>query len=187
MFAVLCSAVSIHAIQLQWGAGTGAAGRIYDGNVLMNNANGYTVTSYLIYLGDDATGWGDFNPAQTPITYAGKVGVPESGVHLPSLSGSNINVDSYNDGKATFGVLYIATIDGVGNTFFDGTTGAHFYMTDIFVYDTTDANRWTAGTTTFAFTEGIPTGTSSAWTPVPEPATAALALAGLALLIRRRK
>lgn len=89
------------------------------------------------------------------------------------------------------------------------TTGDLFYIVatmtqggqDYFMYigsngigaDAASVTSWAitatdnGGVDTFTWNTGVTYGGAGAWTPVPEPGTAALALAGLALLIRRRK
>lgn len=79
----------------------------------------------------------------------------------------------------TFGMLYFSE-DAAGNGYYKiAVSGSTPYLDGAPAYDQTEV------------VTSFPTMASAGWTqgyvPVPEPATAALALAGLALLIRRRK
>ncbi len=119
---------------------------------------------------------------------------------------SNEKVTGLTDGTTTITSAYYAQLTGAG-----GATGATNYGAQswaandslsafVVIFDAADvANarnyitsdvktvNWTGptGAQTLRFGTVAPAGAT--WTPVPEPSTAALALAGLALLLKRRR
>lgn len=103
---------------------------------------------------------------------------------------SNTNTDYTTAGNSFFARAY-ATFDD--KTYFidlfggSGTDGV-WTMANSGDARTTEAFAWSNATYGGATSETV--GTKNAWvavTPIPEPSSAALALAGLALLIKRRK
>ena len=176
-------AVSAQSASINWGNTTSSLIRDLSGTAMtsaMATTAGFTIT--LMYLDngmDSYPGVASVGAAVTPASFGKTPGA------LQSAS------DSY-----TFGTDYTT-----GDQFFiraTATFGGQDYYMDIFEGNTY-GNTWAiAGTDnsagdTFAWTAGTyggpagTAGTSGTWVPVPEPATAALALAGLAMLIRRRK
>ena len=184
---ILLSAFVAEAAQINWGS----KGALYDGTTIMSKANGYSTTAYLVYLGSAGATWDSFDVVSFASTksdenvVAGPKNANDYGVVVATASPYAVTVgapvgggtDVLTDGSSTFGVLYLAT----GGSFGENT----YYVTgDEFVYDTTSEN-YKAGTSTLTAQSSVPSGTT--WTAVPEPSTAALALAGLALLLKRRK
>ena len=82
-----------------------------------------------------------------------------------------------------FGLLYAYT-SGSDQYYFAGT---------VYQFSDTDTTHYNSDLQTFTWkddklaTSTDSTGASQGWVAVPEPSTAALALAGLALLLKRRK
>lgn len=188
MFAVATVAFSAQAAQINWGS----QGGLFNGAEQMRTSNGYSTTAYLVYLGTSGASWGGFD-ATAPIAVGGDVLATATATTLGTVSqtaspygfnwGDTVGAgsDVMTDGVSTFGVVFISTGGAFGATL-------HYYLSNTFTVDTSDTTlpgAWDSGTSTFAYGQAVPSG--STWTPVPEPGTAALALAGLALLIRRRR
>ena len=192
MLAIASLAVSVQSAQINWGA----SGQLYNGAQVMTSANGYTTQGYLVYLGTLGSTWASAGfDATAPIAVGGDVlrtaPVNNSALLLPTaapyapftpgVSTVGVDNDVITDGSSTFGIIFLSSGGAFGAT-------THYFLSNPFVFDTTPAagqGTWTAGTSTFQYAAPVPSG--STWTPVPEPATTALALAGLAMLIRRRK
>ena len=82
------------------------------------------------------------------------------------------------DKASSFGILYTTTQGGQD----------YYYLGQVFTFDTSSSSyNPTTSTFTATSTSAPPQGNAGAWTAVPEPSSAALALAGLALLLKRRK
>ena len=64
-----------------------------------------------------------------------------------------------------------------------------YWASDVFNVSETNPVNCTYTATSKTFTKSVTASTTinTQWAPVPEPSTAALALAGLALLLKRRK
>ena len=190
--ALVLSALMVNGAQINWGS----KGLVYDGDTVANSAAGYTITAYLFYLGDITTTtptWSStvadldhLNLAVGGNIYGEKVGAAAG--NLSATIAPYTVTTSTTSGKSVFGVLYVLT-----NTNWD--EGEYkWYASNTFVYDesissTENANgdKWTGASNTFTHsTLDTATGKAS-WVSVPEPATAGLAIAGLALLFKRRR
>ena len=103
------------------------------------------------------------------------------------VKASSKNTD-YEDAGVSFFARAYATFDGK-SYFIDlfGGTGTDnvWTMTSTGDARTTQAFKWEDGT--YGGATATAAGTKNAWVAVPEPSTAMLALAGLALLIKRRR
>ena len=104
----------------------------------------------------------------TIIDIAGS-GVTSSG-KLTGATGYNGNHFGENDSLSGFAVIFDAATLAAAD---------HYIVTDV------ASVSW--GSSTGAKSLGFGTQANATWTAVPEPSTAALALAGLALLLKRRK
>lgn len=146
---------------------------------------GKNATAYVVFLGSDTL---------SGLSYADVIAKTQVGdpytTSLGQVTKKNVAVDS---------------VDGLGNyAFYMTYVGADqktYYNVSTDVYSLTAANvaaLLNEGTmlpaSSFAFTDSKPGATlatasasSGGWVPVPEPSSAALALAGLALLIKRRR
>jgi hypothetical protein len=175
-------AVSASAAQIKWGT----TGQLFNDQTAMTTANGYSTTAYLVYLAGG--NWDIFDVATFVADTSSALGTKTAniaGVVSPATGNYAVNVgdtipgttDKIIDGSSTFGILFLST---------GGKFGAdqYYYQSDVYTFDTS-ASQYDAATEKFTATAAVSSG--STWTAVPEPASAMLALAGVAMLIRRRK
>ena len=179
-------APSAHALSFNWSA----SGILYDGT-RFNKTTGANVTAYLVYLGTDesySTSY-DVNKESTASSIISSVGTQadyKTGTTAAGKITQDFEFDSgaYGNGD-TFGILLSYTASGT--TYFNLSSSTYTLS------GLTDDPTQTIADATFTFSYSGPTesktiSSGSGWVlAVPEPSTAALALAGLALLIRRRK
>ena len=183
---IMATIVSANALTFAWGMGTTRA-QFPTGTYVIDGS----VTAYLVYLGDSAAatytidGYGLSNPTvdtgvstSTGLT-SSKGRITES---FQQVYGSAVGSGTFVDG-ATFGLL-LTHVDA----------GVTWYNLAADKYTVTgaadDTSTLANAVFTFSFAnsgQGTPLTAGGGWVAVPEPATAALALAGLAMLIRRRK
>jgi len=199
--AIAFFAIFVHGAQINWGNNANAMySTLVEGVPTtpqqMSTGNGYTITAYLIYLGESGATWDEnftvTSAAPIPVggdvlgtknsNAAGRVSPtsnPLTGLNLDStLIGAKGDV--FTENVSTFGVLYIATNTGWD----DGAFAWHISIP--YTYSSTifqSGAKYTGGQ------YYIETPSTAMWTfvPIPEPATAGLALAGLALLFRRKR
>ena len=168
-----------NAASIQWELNT-AAKVNFDTKSVGKNA-----TAYVVFLGTDSL---------SALTYADFIAKTQVGdsytTSLGQLKKLDVEVDS-DTGLGNYG-LYMTYV---------GTDSKTYYNISTSIYSLTAANvqaLLSEGTalpsSSFAFTDSKPTtslattsAASGGWVAVPEPSTAALALAGLALLLKRRK
>ena len=176
------------AVTMQWGGQYIA----FNGNTLKSNSN---VTGYLIALSSFASSY-TLNDTFTPSSIKDAGAETDSVVDTKNktsavgkLTGTwTIDTDTYSNGS-TFAVLL--KFDNTG----EGGDGKVYYnlskelvtMSGMATDPPANANNTIAE---FSYATSTTPGKLSAgggWTAVPEPSTAMLALAGLALLLKRRK
>ena len=174
-------ATTASAATIKWGA-SGAA--YYGDTLLKNDAS----TAYLVYLGENKSDWTsynfktDFEDSRLQSKAMSALGAAGSNNQFKVTEGSAIGgIDSlealFADKKSSFGILYTTTQGGKD----------YYYLGQVFTFDSTNTSAYNGTTQTFTATSTSAPGKTTTWTPVPEPSTAALALAGLALLLKRRK
>jgi hypothetical protein len=187
---VALAGVSSFGATVNWGIGAS----YYETTRIAQGA----ATAYLVYLGNSSS-WEAYGTAA--IVEIAKNGSTEnaSATSLPNggASGSlemtagspyayvvneQTSVTSVTAPVASnFGLLYVK---GTGND-------AYYYTGSIYSFSEDDSTHYNATLKTFTWKDDKVASNASAsaqgWTPVPEPSTAALALAGLALLLKRRK
>ena len=178
ILATLLVAGATQAATLTWGWKSSAAVK-FDATAL-----GSAGTAYLLFIGD--SGVNDYTFAQyvamasddksdqyvtSTATKVGKINV--AAVQTEDTPGNFVSVLSFvNDGKTYWNVsssVYALTEANIKALDEEGTA-----LPD----------------SSFAFSSSVSSGSGSVgggWAQVPEPSTAALALAGLALLLKRRK
>ena len=172
--------VTAQSATIKWG-GTGAVN--YGDTKLKNGA----ATAYLVYLGESVTDWSSWSYSESfetsqlaskATTSLSSIGNGNTfAVTVGSALGGISNISSVlKDGASSFGIIFTTTQDGVD----------YYYQGDVFTYDTSSSN-YSSTTDTFTSTTTVAPTATDKWTAVPEPSTAALALAGLALLLKRRK
>ena len=157
-------------------------------------------TGYLVYLGSAGTTWENTSVNYKAIaegtsenylakktSSTGKVtgSVEATEDVTPVFSGSQTIIA---DGNSVFGIL-LAYVDSAENKTYYHLGGTYLFDTSL---DTEHGGTYTPGTKMFTWTDAAVASNSSGpaaqgWVAVPEPSTAALALAGLALLLKRRK
>ena len=166
------------AVNMNWGA----TGIKFDGNTLKSDA---TVTGYLIALTSFATSY-TLTDSFSASDIGTQVDTKNKTSAVGKLSGSwTIDTDTYDNGS-TFAMLLVYTGAADGKTYYNLSSG----LVEISGMSTDPPVNAGDTASTFSFSTSSEKGKLSAgggWTAVPEPSTAMLALAGLALLIRRRK
>ncbi len=175
-------AVSASAAQIKWGT----TGQLFNDQTAMTTANGYSTTAYLVYLAGG--NWDSFDMASFAESPSGVVAGKKANV-MGTISATSGNysfaigdtiagsTDKIVDGVSTFGIVFLST----GGAFGSDT---YYVQSDVYKFDTGSSN-YNAGLETLTMQPAVAKG--STWTAVPEPASAMLALAGVAMLIRRRK
>ena len=178
---IALTAIAAQAATIKWGA-SGTAN--YGSTLLKSGAS----TAYLVYLGENVSDWSGFSFADDFVgsrlaskdttTYA-NIGsnsfIATEGSSLGGLDSVSANL---TDKKSSFGVLFTTTQGGKD----------YYYLGDVFTFDTSSTS-YNGTTKIFTATSTAAPSSSATWTEaaVPEPATGALALAGVALLFRRRR
>lgn len=185
---VMATVVSANALTFAWGTATTRV-QFPTGTYVTDGS----VTAYLVYLGDSAAatysidGYGLSNPTVDTGTSTVTGLTSTKGRITESFQqnyGSAVGSGTFIDG-ATFGLL-LTHVDA-------GVTWYNLSSTKYTVSGAADdTSALNDAVFSFSFAnngQGTPLTSGGGWVaaPIPEPATAALALAGLAMLIRRRK
>ena len=192
--AAIMAATIAQAGSFQWGTGTVKVS--FDGTAF--TSAGSSVMGYLVFLGT-AT---DTSSLWTLDTTAGTIaGATEVKTKAPTTTGLAANkgkiVDTYNDGDN--GNVSVGNTFGMFIKFNDGEKDWYNFSSTVVTIATDATGAFVGDPASFAFdftkkTEinvksGVAPTAGGGWyaAGVPEPSTAALALAGLALLIKRRR
>ena len=180
--------ISAQALSFTWGSGTTAIS--FDGTTITDGS----VKAYLFYLGSSSSATWSIdgtensgttvqNTASTSTGFASTKG--RISATFNQTYGSDIGTGTFVDG-ATFGVFL--TYTDAGKTWYN-------YSGNTYTVSGAADDTSTLSAATFSFdlsskttlASGQSASAGGGWTAVPEPSTAALALAGLALLLKRRK
>ena len=189
ILAVAGFSISAQAVSLQWAVNT-----IAFGGSTLNATTGVNLTAYLIYLGngDDVTVGSSYTESQLT-TFISSTSSTE-GSQISGTNARGIATATFKptaeDPTTLNGNVYgmLLTFVSEGKTYYN--LSAETYKVTGIANETSTLDKWTitAGQqnyTTAAASSSVAKG--GGWTAVPEPSTAALALAGLALLLKRRK
>ena len=175
VFSLLALAVCAQAATVKWNWKSDAVVKFDSTSV------GANATAYLLYIGDKSVSSYTFNEyvdmagsaVATASTKVGKVNT--SGVTVDATPGNFVTMLSYVSGSDTYwnvsSSVYTLTQAGIDDLTNSGTPLAD----SSFSFSNTVKTEKGTGTV------------GGGWAMVPEPSTAALALAGLALLIKRRR
>ena len=176
--------VSSFAATVNWGIGAS----YFDTTKIAKN----DATAYLVYLGPSSS-WSDYgtdtiveiaksgsteNASAKSLANGGASGSLEMTVGSTyTLNGTSVTAPA----ASNFGLLYVK---GTG-------ADAYYYTGSIYSFSEADTAHYNATLKTYTWKDDKVASNSSSsaqgWVAVPEPSTAALALAGLALLLKRRK
>ncbi len=182
---VAALAVSTQAVTISWGSG-GQINIVDEGvpTLMVSSSLAGTTAMGLFFLGNT----GGSLLTVEDLTSADAI-VTSSTVGGKSSNSSTFTTQEYLDlsiaagdvvAGDVFAVFFIYDTGDVSGWYTDATLTTMFNSTYTFTGSETDS-------TTGIGTWGNAGGTGQVYVPVPEPATAALAIAGLAMLIRRRK
>ncbi len=183
--AVALVAMSVQAAQIAWGL----TGQVKFNNTLVGNG-GATFTlvcldgiaDWATYANDVAAGTATDGIAATKKTNAGSMGIATANPYIYTWD-SATDLSAAKVAKGTDFAFVVSYNDG---------TDTYFWASDVFTV-TDSGSNWdpTYEKYTMSTTVANAMGTTGAnWTKavtIPEPASAMLALAGVAMLIRRRK
>lgn len=182
LMAFAAMAMTASAASINWtisGAATGTA-REFDGVTIAANTTLYfIVANDLTTITSSSQLASEFFTDLSALTITTSAALPTG--KKPTVSALPVSSPLLTSGQlTTFGMLYVSE-DGLGNGFYRIVTNVAAPYADgaqpidqqevITSFSTMAGSGWVQGYAA----------------PVPEPATAALALAGLAMLIRRRK
>ena len=182
LFAGMASAVTFN-----WNA----TAVTFDGTKF-NKTTGATVTGYLIYLGgagstlSSSYTLADGDTGETVAAKIGSVVTSQTGTTAVGKLNNNYTFDLDTDYSNGDVFAMLISYANEGKTYFNLSTA------EISMQNATSDPPVNPDAANFSFSWSGPSESSSlskggGWTAVPEPSTAALALAGLALLIKRRR
>ena len=170
--AIVMMALMSQAASINWGA----SGAIYYGDSVVGIGG---AKAYLVYLGSAGSSWTDYSMTINETTGVLESSFVSSGNAGPTsgISKSNTAFPAADAGQnGAYGIVFTTVQSGT------------VYQFQSQVYTADSSTLYNPGISVYTWKPSdLSTAGHSNWTPVPEPGTAALALAGLALLIRRRK
>ena len=178
--AIAIAAITSQAAQINWGA----TGQIKFDNANVGSSGAtlklvalFNVTDdWSTYALDVAKGTATGNVVATKATNTGSAALPATSPYGFTFGEeNNISSKVFVDG-AKFAMVALTTQDGKD----------YYWASDVYEVSESSSNyNGTSKTYTMSVVAGNSINTG--WKAVPEPSTAALALAGLALLLKRRK
>ena len=183
--AVALVAMSVQAAQINWGL----TGQVKFNNTLVGNGGAtFTlvclegVADWATYANDIATGTATAGIAATKVTNAGSMAPSTTGPYIYNWADTT-DVSAAQVAKGTDFAFMVTYSDG---------TDTYFWASDVFTV-TDSGSNWNGTNQAYTMSATVANAmgtTGTNWTKataVPEPASAMLALAGVAMLIRRRK
>ena len=176
---VLMTVSSASALSFTWASSTAIK---FDGTNLKSSS---AVTGYLVYLGSSATVGSSYDLSDSIVSTVGTEVGSLNGTSAMSKISTTFTFD-YGTYENNDAFAMLLKYDGA-----DGKTYYNLSSTTYTLAGIADEKSTITGAS-FAFSYGTSDSTSKissggGWTAVPEPSTAALALAGRALLLKRRK
>ena len=177
---------SASAVSLSWTA-TGIA--FGSGNMLKSDTG---LTAYLIYLGNGGTLAASYTEADltsmisdNSVAVSSVAGTTSRGLVQTTYNMSASDVTSLNGDVYTI----LMTYSSDDKTYYNLSSRTYTVSGLADETSTLDQYSVVAGNQTYTVNSEVASSVSAGggWTAVPEPSTAALALAGLALLLKRRK
>ncbi|MBQ2281436.1 MAG: PEP-CTERM sorting domain-containing protein [Kiritimatiellae bacterium] len=180
--AVALVAMSMQAAQINWGL----TGMIKFNNNLVGSGATLTlvcldgVTDWETYAKDVAAGKATSGIAATKTSETTSMAIPTMKSYAYTWSDEGTDIANAEIKKGT-DFAFVVTVQDAGKSY--------YWASDAFTVSDTSSNwNGTKNTYTMSVTVSNAMGSDgSKWTAVPEPASAMLALAGVAMLIRRRK
>ena len=183
---VVAFALNASALSFQWAA-TGVS---FGGNTLKNSED---VTGYLIYLGNGGSLSTSYaiEPDATAESIASSIGSVVNTKNKTSAVGKLQNTYTFDFGgepgkNGDVFALLIAYTDKTADKTYVSLSSSTMTLAGL----EDDTSSISNPTFSMSYSDSSDKGKVSSgggWTAVPEPSTAALALAGLALLLKRRK
>ena len=175
-------ASSASALSFSWSATKVA----FDGNQLKNDT---AITGYLIYLSSGSFDSSyTISESSTGNSVASSIGTLVSSASKTTAVAKIAGTASFDYGEYTNGDVFGLLLTYTGS---DGKTYFNLSQTTYTLSGiTSETSSPDAAAFTMSYsgpTEKTSVSSGGGWTAVPEPSTAALALAGLALLLKRRK
>ena len=173
ILAALLIAGSTQAATLTWGWKSSAAVK-FDSTAL-----GTAGTAYLIFIGDKAV---------SDYSFTDYVNMTASAVATTATKVGKINVAAVETDDTPGNFASVLSYVSEGKTYWNVSSSV--YALTAANIQALDEEGTALPDSSFAFSSSVSSGSGSVgggWAQVPEPSTAALALAGLALLLKRRK
>ena len=184
LLAVVGFAFSASAASFQWTV----SGIAFNGSTLKSDAG---LTAYLVYLGNGGSLASSYSASEIDSLVSGAsdsvVGSTAKGAATSTYAlaePSDGDYTSYNGD--VYGIL-LSYVSGE-KTYYNLSSAT--YTVSGLADETSSMDAYKPAASTFSYgssSEGSSVSAGSGWVAVPEPSTAALALAGLALLLKRRK
>ena len=183
---LLCGLVSsASAVAISWSL-TGVA---FGGNTLKSDQN---FTASLVYIGNGASLASSYDPATISTeleTVATATGTTAKGAQTGSYAIPAPESGDYTSLNGNVYALLLSYADSAsGKTYYN--LGSETFTISGVADATSSLNVYKPAASSFSYGSSSDSGSVSpggGWVAVPEPSTAALALAGLALLLKRRK
>ena len=153
----------------------------FDGTVLNGDSN---LSAYLVYLGNG----GSLDASYSTETITTDMNVVQTGTMSKKNVGNTYSW-TYKDNEENGDVYAILLAYVSGDKTYYNLSSETYTVANVTAENSTVSN-YALAATAFDYSSKSESSTVKAgggWTAVPEPSTAALALAGLALLLRRRK